>query len=142
MTLSITAEQRFFSFVRKTPTCWHWIGACTPTGYGRFSDGGIVFNAHRWAYERFVGKIAPRLQIDHLCRIRNCVRVEHLEAVTVAENLKRGINHNRDKTTCPHGHSYDDHNTYYRKRRGRTCRACAAIKAIERRAKAKLARLR
>jgi hypothetical protein len=40
-------------------------------------------------YEQEIGPIAPGLQIDHLCRITYCIRPEHLEAVTVTENIRR-----------------------------------------------------
>ena len=45
--------------------------------------------AHRVAYELFVGPIPDGLELDHLCRRRNCINPDHLEAVTHAENIAR-----------------------------------------------------
>lgn len=73
--------------------CWLWVGAIDKnTGYGRFhaGDGRRTVNAHRFAYETFVGPIPPGLDLDHLCRVRACVRPSHLEPVTRRENLLRG----------------------------------------------------
>lgn len=30
------------------------------------------------------------MQIDHLCRVRECVNLDHLEIVSQAENVRRG----------------------------------------------------
>lgn len=46
--------------------------------------------AHRLAYERAKGPIALGAQIDHLCRVRECVNPDHLEVVTQTENVRRG----------------------------------------------------
>lgn len=71
--------------------CWLWTAATTPTGYGqfRFHDGSRA--AHRLAYEQMVGPIPDGLELDHLCRVRNCVNPDHLEPVTHAENLRRRV---------------------------------------------------
>ena len=80
-------EVRFWRFVAKTDTCWLWTGA-TASGYGLFWDERQV-RAHRWAYESEVGPIPEGLQLDHLCRVPLCVRPDHLEPVTGAENMRR-----------------------------------------------------
>ena len=106
--------------------CWLWMASRLPKGYGRFGDGERMVNAHRWAYEQVHGPIPIGLQIDHLCRVRPCVRTSHLETVTNAENIRRGeagINH-RSKTHCSHGHSYDEANTYVKPSGKRECREC------------------
>lgn len=63
--------------------------------------------AHRFAYELIRGKIPEGLDIDHLCRNRQCVNPEHMEPVTPRENTIRGDTipaHNLKKTHCPKGH--------------------------------------
>ena len=111
----LPVRERFMRHVRRTPTCWLWIGSKNTWGYGRFGmrrDGAtVVLRAHRVAYILFVGPIAPRMQIDHICRRRACVRPDHLEAVTRAENIRRssapGMEQHRTGR-CKRGHLYTD----------------------------------
>ena len=78
---------RFWAKVDKTETCWLWTGGQS-AGYGRFGfKGRPNLGAHRFAYELLVGPIPPGLDLDHLCRVRNCVNPDHLEPVTRRENL-------------------------------------------------------
>ncbi len=81
---------RFNKFVSPQPTgCWHWTGAKTDKGYGRFYLNGNK-HAHRISYELLIGPIPNGLVIDHLCRNPSCVNPAHLEPVTHVENVKRG----------------------------------------------------
>ncbi|MFJ3290392.1 HNH endonuclease signature motif containing protein [Streptomyces sp. NPDC086669] len=115
--------------------CWIWTGAGDGHGYGRFWDGSKQVIAHRWAYQHHYGAIPSGLVLDHLCRRTACVRPDHLEAVTQAENVRRGLAglFNARKTHCRAGHAYDEANT--RRRNGRRdCRACARIAAARYRA--------
>ena len=66
--------------------CWTWKGAADPDGYGHVNVGGVKLRAHRVAFELTYGPIGAGLVIDHICRNRQCVRPEHLQAVTVREN--------------------------------------------------------
>ena len=80
------------TFTAKTMTslCVVWVGSTNSRGYGLISIGGKVELAHRVAYEAAYGPIPDGMVIDHLCRVRNCVKPEHLEAVTQGENVRRG----------------------------------------------------
>lgn len=64
-------------------------------------------------YEHVKGPVPDGLELDHLCRVHNCVNPAHLEAVTHAENVRRGEAglHNPEKTHCPNGHAYTEENT-------------------------------
>lgn len=46
--------------------------------------------AARYLYEQTFGKIEDKKVIDHLCRNRKCINLEHLEVVTIVENTRRG----------------------------------------------------
>jgi len=86
-------EARFLQYVSKTDGCWLWTGVQHKTRrYGRFyvgGRGGRFVQAHRWAYEHYVGPIPSGLTIDHLCMVRECVNPAHMEPVTQAENNRR-----------------------------------------------------
>jgi hypothetical protein len=122
----VSIEERFWSKVDKTETCWLWTAARNNAGYGVFWNDGKVSVAHRYAYESGVGAVPSGLQLDHLCRVRHCVNPSHLEPVTNRENCLRGespkaIAHRTG--ICKYGHSLAD---AMRDRRGlvRNCRTC------------------
>lgn len=107
--------------------CWRWTGAHVPNGYGQIQANGRPRGVHRLAYEAWVGPIPDGLEVDHLCRVRDCINPAHLEAVTHLENLRRGrtiVARQIAKTECPQGHPYDEGNTIKRSRGVRICRAC------------------
>lgn len=86
---STTEHDRLWSKVNKTDTCWLWTAA-TEKGYGLYRHDGRLSKAHRVVYELLVGPVPTGLDLDHLCRVRNCVNPAHLEPVTRAVNLRRG----------------------------------------------------
>jgi hypothetical protein len=70
--------------------CWIWQLKRAPrTGYGVVRVNGQDLMAHRLEYERANGPIPEGMQIDHLCRVRECVNPDHLEPVTPQENTRR-----------------------------------------------------
>ena len=120
----IPAIERFLLKINVVDSgCWEWTG-CSSHGYGLMKINSKMIGVHRFIYEYFVGKINHALQLDHLCRNRKCANPDHLEQVTLKENLRRGINHNRNKTHCIHGHELTPENTYgvINPRKCRTCR--------------------
>lgn len=106
--------------------CWQWLGHTTKDGYGRINADGKSRGVHRVMFEREYGPIPDGLQIDHLCRNRRCANPDHMEAVSPAENTRRGLAGaiNRNKTECPQGHPYDAQNTYRFPDGRRACRTC------------------
>lgn len=92
---------RFLNYVEVNGDgCWIWIGGRKgKNGYGEFRLGSLtdgtrrIANAHRLAYEHWVGPIPHPLHVDHLCRIKQCVCPDHLEAVTAKVNNERNPVH-------------------------------------------------
>lgn len=72
--------------------CWIWSGYVHPiTGYGQYGVRKGTRLAHRIGYEYAVGPIPEGLHLDHLCRVRRCLRWDHLQPVTPRENIARGL---------------------------------------------------
>lgn len=74
--------------------CRVWPSSLNPvTGYGQVWDWRKKRSTtvHQLAYELTHGPTPDGLQIDHLCRVRPCGRVDHLEAVPAAVNIQRGV---------------------------------------------------
>lgn len=115
--------QRFLNKVYIIDGHWIWCGS-TSRGYGQFNDGDTMRAAHRWIYTQLVGPIPAGLDLDHLCRIRNCVNPEHLDPVTRSVNLKRGYDARGVRSHCAQGHPFDASNTFARTDGGRGCRTC------------------
>ena len=90
----------------KYPDCWIWVGAHID-GYGSIYWQKRTHVVHKVVYELLVEVVPSTLNLDHLCRIRPCCNPQHLEPVTVAENILRGNGagaKNKLKTHCPKGH--------------------------------------
>jgi HNH endonuclease len=114
----------------ETP-CLTWIAYKTAAGYGRISWQGKNCLAHRVAYEVLVAPIPEGLTVDHLCRNRACVNVDHLEPVTQGENVRRGTNPfaiNAAKTHCKRGHEFTEANTRVSKAGNRNCITCLEMR--------------
>lgn len=118
---------KFWTKVDRSGSCWLWVGPLKKDGYGIAAFDGRTRQVHRVAYELAVGSIPAKFTVDHLCRVRNCVRPEHLELVNGAENTRRAQEANgtgQYATHCPQGHPYDEVNTYVDKRGFRYCKTC------------------
>lgn len=115
----------------ETP-CLIWTGYIKPNGYGQCAVNRRTKHAHRVAYEATHGPIPERINgeravIDHKCRVRSCVNVDHLEVVTNRVNVLRGDTiqaANAAKTHCKRGHEFTPENTYIETRGNRKCRTC------------------
>lgn len=100
-----TPEERFWSFVNKTETCWLWTGGGAKggkgNGYGLFRfkdpDTGAQrdIGAHCYSWMLVHGPIPDGLFICHSCDIRACVNPAHLWPGTQGQNMQDCIQKGR-----------------------------------------------
>ena len=87
--------------------CWLWTAHIDDDGYGTFNPTHArPVKAHHWSYEHLIGPIDAET-LDHLCRVKHCVKPWHLDPCSFGENVLRGGNppaRNARKTECPRGH--------------------------------------
>lgn len=126
------ADRKIITFARidyGKESCLRWIGSHNGNGYGVISTKGNPERlAHRLVWTFLNGPIPDGQYIDHLCRNRGCVNVDHMELVTFRENVLRGIGPtaiNARKTHCIYGHEFTKENTMpVTHNKGRKCRTC------------------
>lgn len=141
----MTRYERVMSLVSPEPNtgCWLWMGAeaggCGPgERYGYYGHGP----AHRVVYEMVKGPIPDGLQLDHLCRCRMCVNPDHLEPVTRAENVRRGMGPQMtrlkamQRAECKNGHLLTPSNIVFNNGR-QLCLTCKRDYQRARRARIK-----
>lgn len=141
---SMSESERFWSQVAKNGPipehkpelgpCWIWTGAVDEAGYGKFKrKNRKTGGAHRFSYEDKKGRIPRGKPLDHLCSNPPCVNFNHLEPVTIRENIMRSRNFvavNAKKSVCFRGHELTKNNCYpsHLRRGERQCRACDRLK--------------
>jgi hypothetical protein len=81
--------------------CHEWTGSCVKSlaghGYGQCWFDNRRWFTHRFFWEQANGPVPDGLEIDHKCRNKLCVNVEHLRVATHKENMN-----NRD--VCEKSH--------------------------------------
>jgi hypothetical protein len=138
-----TPYERVMLQCEQDGACLVWTGYRT-RGYGMISVKGKMTLVHRIVYEHHYGPLGD-LHVDHVakrgCSSKACCNIEHLEAVTLVENVMRGngacAQHAR-KTHCIRGHELSGWNNLFDGKHGATrrkCRTCSyeATKRYERR---------
>ena len=103
---------------RKDGDCLIWTGSVNRGGYA-LVDRAPARAAHKalWIYIR--GPLEKGMTLDHLCGRPSCVNLDHLEPMSLNENILRGRTSfsavNARKVRCPKGHPLSPDNI--RKRR-------------------------
>ncbi len=90
-------KSRLLEHVKKTDTCWLWLGSKNPAGYGRIKIAGILESPHRISFMVFVGNIPDGYFVCHHCDNPSCVNPAHLFAGTRSDNTNDSIRKGRFK---------------------------------------------
>lgn len=128
----------FWEKVDKSGECWLWTAGKTTDGYGawRYPVNGKqkFLRAHRFAWLLKNGALEVGKELNHLCRIKLCIRPEHLEEITHKEHMWRTEGSFADRwgnrEACEQGHPYTEDNlvAWAIKRGWRKCKTCAKAK--------------
>lgn len=107
----------------------------SPDGFGYplvgFYRGGrrvAARRVHSLVAQVFIGPMPEGHEVRHLdgdpsnCRVANLSYGTRL--MNMADQRWHGTNANTRKTHCPHGHPYDEANTYVNAKGHRQCRKC------------------
>lgn len=104
--------------------CRLWESKLDKDGYGVSWKGGRPRRAHVAVWEEANGPVPDGTVLDHVCRVRACCRLVHLEAVTQSENERRKSWRYRAKQErCAQGHDMRV-NAVVLPSGGRVCRTC------------------
>lgn len=118
--------ERFWEKVDKTEDCWVWTACKNRDGYGGFRLDGKTVGAHILSFKYAYGPYDERLELDHTCRNRACIRPDHLELVTHRENVMRGGVAER-QSHCKRDHLLAESARERRDGSGRYCVECRRI---------------
>lgn len=85
-------QQRFWSRINKTDTCWPWTGATDSNGYAILKSRGKTVFAQRVSYELINGPIPKGYFVHRSCNMQHCVNPDHLYI-----DKTRGSKQHKDK---------------------------------------------
>lgn len=118
--------------------CWIWRGPTNANGYGMVAFRARPHRVHRLAFEIFVEPVG-----GPTCEHRLCWRLDHLEAITRSESIRRAAHgptaHGNEwrRTHCRRGHELSEDNVSFIRSGGRVwrrCRECRRIATVNRKA--------
>lgn len=82
----LSPAQKLDLYTSKSDGCWIWQGGGVI--YGKMVINGRTMPAHVMAYKLHVGPVPDGYVVRHKCDIPKCVRPDHLEVGTYADNSK------------------------------------------------------
>lgn len=124
--------------ITKLPNgCVIWTGVPDLAHYAGVRGEGKLKRAHQWVWEHHIGPVPDGKVLDHTCHNedpdcpaglecmhRLCIRLDHLEPVTIGENVLRGNGpaaQQARQTHCKWGHELPP---YVGDGKKRECRMC------------------
>jgi hypothetical protein len=105
--------------------CHIWQGEKTHNGYGRVKFAGRYQLVHRIIWQQSKGPVPADLQIDHICCVKACCNIDHLQVVTAKENSK-ARNYRRNENCPKCGGPFSTSPAGYR-----YCRPCRTARMTE-----------
>lgn len=105
--------------------CHVWIHTKDDDGYAQMNVEGVKRHLARWLLQRSGVSIPSGMVIDHICRNRACINIEHLEVVSIKENTLRGSSfsaQNAMRIRCERGHN--NWRVWFQKKDGKKRRLC------------------
>lgn len=102
-----TIEERFWEKVKKTETCWEWIGLKQKNrGYGKiWINKKKCEGAHRLSLKIHGKFLPPHCVVMHLCDNPSCVNPDHLQVGTHRDNQIDKVIKGRHAKGEKQGHS-------------------------------------
>ena len=90
---------RFYSYVKKTSTCWNWQGSTNQFGHGMFSFDGKTIGAHRFS-ALMAGLNIDNKCVCHHCDNPKCVNPDHLFVGSIQDNINDKMAKGRHKSNA------------------------------------------
>jgi len=99
-------EDRFWLKVKRTESCWIWIGSLDGRGYGQIMTnpkGNKREIASRVSWQIHFGEIPAGMDVLHRCDNPPCVRPDHLFTGTARDNALDMVIKKRNVSRPPRG---------------------------------------
>jgi hypothetical protein len=87
-----------------------------------------AIKAHRAAWMLVNGPVPEGMVLDHICRNRACINLDHLRVVTQQENIMAGLHNIDNRSHCNQGHLFEG-NIMVRKSGKRECGECNRVRS-------------
>ena len=125
-------RQRFWKRVRKTSTCWLWVGQNRRYGviWGKnIENKPQHILVHRFSWLLHYGSIPQGKEVMHQCDTPYCVNPSHLQVGTHQENMldcarKDRLVGRKSMQSCKYGHPYTGQNFKVNRHGWRVCILC------------------